>query len=105
MTRGWECVITVSSVTMLCKASGVLWPVVVRPEQGAQRTWVRNRTVVLLPATLAALLTKELFTLGHSISVDARTVGVAVAIVATYLRASPVIGIAAAVATTALLRR
>jgi hypothetical protein len=50
-------------------------------------------------------MAKELFTFGHSISVDARTVGVAVAIVVTALRGSPVIAIAAAVATTALLRQ
>ena len=102
MTRGWECVIAVSGVTMLCKAAGVLWPAAARAEQGS---WLRDKTVVLLPATLAALMTKELFTLGHSISIDARTVGVAVAIVVTCLRGSPVIAIAAAVATTALLRR
>ena len=104
MTRGWECVIAVSSVTMLCKAAGRMWPAVAHAERG-RGTWLRKKTDALLPATLAALMTKELFTLGHSISVDARTAGVAVAIVVTSLRGSPVVAIGAAVVTTALLRR
>jgi hypothetical protein len=104
MTGGWAYVITVSGVTMLFKAAGGLVPSRSRAEQGRE-TGLRDMTQSLLPAVLSALIAKELFTHGTSLSLDARVAGVAVALLATSLRASPVVAIVAAVATTILLRR
>jgi hypothetical protein len=94
-------VIAVSGVTMLCKAAGVLPYSGTRGQHG---TRLQRMIVVLLPGTLSALMAKELFTHGGSLSVDARAVGVAVAVVATALGASPAVAIGAAVVTTAIVR-
>jgi len=64
-----------------------------------------ERTLMLIPAALlAGLITKDTFTTGQQIVVDARLAGVAVAVVATWRRLPLAVVIVAGVGTTALLR-
>lgn len=66
---------------------------------------VLERTVMLIPAALlAGLITKDTFTTGQEIVVDARVVGVAVAVFATWRKLPLAVVIFLGVGTTALLR-
>ena len=73
---------------------------------GQRRMPVRlERTLMLIPAALlAGLITKDTFTTGQSIVLDARVAGVAVAVVATWRKMPLAVVIVAGVGTTALLR-
>lgn len=64
-----------------------------------------QRCLLLIPAAvLAGLITKDTFTSGHQVGVDARALGLAVAAVATWRRAPFILVIIAGVGSTALLR-
>jgi hypothetical protein len=64
-----------------------------------------QRVAVLVPvALLAALIGLQTFTDGRSLVLDARAAGLAVAVVAQWRRAPFLVVVAAACATTALLR-
>ncbi|MEY3805606.1 MAG: hypothetical protein RIR69_418 [Actinomycetota bacterium] len=66
---------------------------------------VLERTVMLIPAALlAGLITKDTFTTGQEIVIDARFAGVAVAVVATWRKLPLAVVIFLGVGTTALLR-
>lgn len=66
---------------------------------------VIERTVMLIPAALlAGLITKDTFTTGQQIVIDARVAGVAVAVVATWRKLPLAVVIVLGVGTTALLR-
>ena len=72
-----------------------------------QRTMppVLERCLMLIPAALlAGLITKDTFTSGHHIGVDARAAGLAVAVLATWRKLPFVVIIVAGVGTTALIR-
>ena len=62
-------------------------------------------TLMLIPAALlAGLITKDTFTSGQEIVLDARVAGVAVAVVATWRKLPLAVVIFLGVGTTALLR-
>jgi branched-subunit amino acid transport protein len=72
-----------------------------------QRTMppVLERTLLLIPAALlAGLITKDTFTTGQDIVIDARLAGVSVAILATWRKMPLVVVIVLGVGTTAALR-
>jgi branched-subunit amino acid transport protein len=64
-----------------------------------------ERTLLLIPAALlAGLITKDTFTTGQDIVIDARLAGVSVAILATWRKMPLVVVIVLGVGTTAALR-
>ena len=64
-----------------------------------------QRCLFLIPAALlAGLITKDTFTTGHIITVDARAAGLAVAVLATWKKAPFWLVIVGGVGTTALIR-
>ena len=64
-----------------------------------------QRCLLLIPAAvLAGLITKDTFTVGKDIVVDARAAGLAVAMVATWRRLPLILVIVLGVGATALLR-
>lgn len=64
-----------------------------------------QRCLLLIPAAvLAGLITKDTFTSGQSLTLDARAAGLAVAVVATWRRLPFIVVIVAGVGTTAVLR-
>ena len=72
-----------------------------------QRTMpaVLERTLLLIPAALlAGLITKDTFTTGQDIVIDARLAGVSVAIFATWRKMPLAVVIVLGVGTTAALR-
>ena len=101
MSAGWQLVVTVSVVTMLCKASGIVLRNVVRGEPLA-----RTRAIMdsLPTATFAALLARELFTHNHVVAVDGRIIGVATALFVTSRGGSPAVAIPMAMISTAIIR-
>jgi branched-subunit amino acid transport protein len=66
--------------------------------------WFLGVVRVLAPALLAALVATQVFGDGQGLTIDARAVGIAAAIVALLLRAPTLVVIAAAAAATALVR-
>lgn len=64
-----------------------------------------ERCLLLIPAALlAGLITKDTFTTGQDLALDARVVGLAVAVVATWRRLPFIAVIVLGVCSTALLR-
>ncbi|MFT2018797.1 AzlD domain-containing protein [Streptomyces sp. 796.1] len=64
-----------------------------------------KRLAALLPvALLAALIAQQTFSTGHTLALDARTLGLAAAALALLLRAPFLVVVASAVAVTALVR-
>ena len=95
----WVLVAALSAFTYLCKALGF---VVVGSR--AMPALV-ERCLALIPASLlAALVAKDTFSTGQSLVVDARAIGVAVAMVAVWRRAPFIVVVVAAMAATALVR-
>ncbi|MEY4600866.1 MAG: hypothetical protein RLZZ201_557 [Actinomycetota bacterium] len=66
---------------------------------------VLERCLALIPASLlAALVAKDTFTSAQELVLDARAVGLAVAIVAVWRKAPFIVVVVAAMAATALVR-
>ena len=66
---------------------------------------VMQRCLLLIPAAvLSGLIAKDTFTTGHSIGIDARALGLAVAAVATWRRLPFIVVVVAGVGATALVR-
>jgi branched-subunit amino acid transport protein len=66
---------------------------------------VLNRCLALIPASLlAALVAKDTFTSAQELVLDARAVGLVVAIVAVWRKAPFIVVVVAAMAATALVR-
>lgn len=64
-----------------------------------------QRCLMLIPAALlAGLIAKDTFTTGHNLGIDARSAGLAVAILTTWKRAPFAVVIVAGVGTTAVIR-
>ena len=64
-----------------------------------------ERCLALIPAALiAALIVKDTFSVGHHLSIDARTAGVGVGVIAAWRKAPVIVVIALGAATTAMLR-
>ncbi len=95
----WALIIVLSSVAYALKVLGF---VVV-----GNRTMppVLERCLALIPASLlAALVAKDTFTSAQDLVIDARAVGLAVAIVAVWRKAPFIVVVVAAMAATALVR-
>lgn len=66
---------------------------------------VLQRCLLLIPAALlAGLITKDTFTTGQELGIDARAAGLAVAVVATWRRAPFALVVVGGVGTTAVIR-
>jgi branched-subunit amino acid transport protein len=66
---------------------------------------VVQRCLALIPAAMfSALVAKDALTLGQELGLDARSVGVGVAVVAAWLRAPLIVVIVAAAVATAAVR-
>lgn len=64
-----------------------------------------QRCLLLIPAALlAGLIAKDTFTSGHQLGIDARSAGLAVAVLATWKKAPFAVVIVGGVGTTALIR-
>lgn len=64
-----------------------------------------ERCLILIPAALlAALVVKDSFSSAHELVIDARTVGLAVAIIAAWRKAPLIVVVVLAAAATALTR-
>ncbi|MGL5816340.1 MAG: AzlD domain-containing protein [Phycicoccus sp.] len=99
MTDVWVVIGLLAVVTMVLKAVGP-WALAERdlpPD-------VRSVLTDMVPAVLAALVVVDTVVRGGTVEVDARTVGVAVAAVAVWLRAPLLLAVAVAVLVTALGR-
>lgn len=95
----WWLVIGLSIGAYVFKVSGL---VVI----GARKLPVPlERCLILIPAALlAALVIKDTFSLGQELVVDARSAGLAVAVVAAWRKAPLIIVVVLAAGTTALIR-
>jgi branched-subunit amino acid transport protein len=95
----WAAVLVAAAGCYLLKLAGLSVP-----EHVLERPAVR-RTAALLPvALLAALVVVQTFSSGQRLVVDARAVGLAVALLAVLLRAPFIVVVAAATVATALTR-
>jgi hypothetical protein len=99
MNETWVTVAVVGVATVLLKGAG---PVLLggRPLPPGVLAVVR----LLAPALLAAFVVTSVFASGRALVLDARAVGLAVALLAVLLRAPTLVVIVAAAATTALVR-
>jgi branched-subunit amino acid transport protein len=99
MTEAWIVVGAVGAVTVAIKAIG---PVFLggRPLPGRLQGLVR----LLAPAVLAALVATGVLALGQRLVLDARLIGVGVAVIALLFRAPILVVVVLAAAATALAR-
>lgn len=99
MSETWLIVAAVGAGTMAIKAAG---PVLL----GSRTLPVRVRAVVALlaPALLAALVATSTFATGQELSLDARIVGVGVAVIALLSRAPVLLVVVLAAAAAAVTR-
>jgi branched-subunit amino acid transport protein len=74
------------------------------PERLLERPAVRRFAELVPVALLAALVATQTFAHGRALQLDARAVGLAVAVIAVVLRAPFVVVVVAAALATALLR-
>lgn len=74
------------------------------PESVLDRPYVRRLADLIPVALLAALVAVETFSNGRTLTVDARVVGVGVAVVALLLRAPFLVVVISAAVATALIR-
>ena len=96
---GWVAVLATAAGCYLLKLAGLLVP-----ERWLEAPAVA-RVMDLLPvALLAALAAAQTFATGDALVLDARVAGVAVAVVALWLRAPFLVVVAAAALTAALVR-
>lgn len=95
----WVLIVVLAAGTLVAKTLG---PVVA----GGRRLPgpLAGVIALLAPALLAALVVTGTFTTGGALVVDARAVGLGVALVALLARAPVVIALVAAAAATALVR-
>ena len=95
----WGVVAAIGAGTMLIKAAG---PVVLGDRPLPPR--VQSVVALLAPALLAALVTTATFADGQALRVDARVIGVGVAVVALLLRAPVLLVVILAAAAAAVAR-
>ena len=99
MNPGWTIVLVVGTATVALKAAG---PLVLGGHQ--LPAGVLGATRLLAPALLAALVITQAVAGPDGLVVDARSLGLAAAVVALLLRAPMLVVIVGAAATTALAR-
>ena len=99
MSQAWLVVAIVGAATVAFKAAG---PVLVGRRALPPR--VQSFVELLAPVMLTALVVTQTFGGDEKLTVDARVVGVAAALVALRLRAHIIVAMVVAAATTALVR-
>jgi branched-subunit amino acid transport protein len=99
MTGAWLVVLIVGLATMLFKAAG---PVLLGGRSLPPR--VRSLVALLAPALLAALVATGVLASGQRLVLDARLIGVGVAVIALLIRAPLLVAVVGAAAATALAR-
>jgi branched-subunit amino acid transport protein len=99
MSSAWIVVAIVGVTTIAFKAAG---PVLIG--RRALPPTVRSLVDLLAPVMLMALVVTQTFGGDEEITVDARVVGVSVAVVAIWLRAHVIVAMAVAAAVTAGVR-
>lgn len=95
----WITVLVASGGAFLEKLLGYLLP-----HSFLERESVRRMTGLLPVSLLSALVVVQTFSLDNSISVDARLLGIAVAVIALLLRAPFIVVVVLAAAVTGLVR-
>ena len=95
----WITVLVASGGAFLEKLLGYLLP-----HSFLERESVRRMTGLLPVSLLSALVVVQTFSLDNSISVDARLLGIAVALIALLLRAPFIVVVVLAAAVTGLVR-
>jgi len=102
VSRAWVLSTVTGVVTMSIKAIGALVP------SGAEHSRVDNvlekLTPLLLPGVLTSLIVVQTFSAERRLTLDARAVGVMVAIIAVRFRAAPAITLTSAALATAVAR-
>jgi hypothetical protein len=99
MTRAWLLVALLGLTTLLLKAAGPMLA-----GSRAIPSSVRPALARLAPALFGALVATGTFAYAGTLRLDARAAGLAAALVGAYLRLSPLLVIAGAVAVTAAIR-
>jgi branched chain amino acid efflux pump len=99
LTQAWLVVAIVGAATVAFKAAG---PVLLGRRSLPPR--VQSCVELLAPVMLTALVVTQTFGGDEEVTVDARVVGVAAALVALRLRAHIIVAMVVAATTTALVR-
>jgi branched-subunit amino acid transport protein len=99
LSQAWLVVVIVGAATVAFKAAG---PVLVGRRALPPR--IQSCVELLAPVMLTALVVTQTFGGDEEVTVDARVVGVAAALVALRLRAHIIVAMVVAAATTALVR-
>ena len=99
MSPGWIVVLGLGVATAALRAVG---PVLLGGR--ALPTRLLSSLGLVAPALLAALVATQVFATGQDLVIDARAAGLVVAVVALVARASTLVVIGSAAATTALAR-
>lgn len=99
MTAAWTAVVLVGVVSLVTKGTG---PVLLGGREIPDR--VRKVIALLAPTLLAALIATQIFTSGHSLVLDSRSVGLGVGALALVLRAPILLAVVLAAVATALAR-
>lgn len=102
MTRAWMLALFTGATTMAIKAVGALVPA--GNESSALARAIGRLTPLLLPGVLTALIVVQAFSDGQRLVLDARAIGVLVAIIAVRFRAPPAITLVSAAVATAAAR-
>jgi hypothetical protein len=102
MTRSWLLALLTGVVTVAIKSVGAFMPSSTDSSAFARAT--KKLTPLLLPAVLTALIVVQTFSAGRHVVLDARTVGLMIAILAVKFRAPPAVTLVCAAAATALAR-
>ena len=95
----WAAIGVLAGGAYLFKAVGFIGFARVRPGPGFERL-----SALIPPALLAALVLVQTFTVGGSLTVDARAVGLIVGSVAVWRQAPFILVVSLAAASTALVR-
>lgn len=95
----WASILIASFGTYLEKLLGYLLP-----QEMLEREAIRRMTGLLPVSLLAALIAVQTFTIDQSLLIDARILGLGIAVVALLLRAPFLVVIVAAAASTAFVR-
>ena len=100
MNAGWSVVLLAGAATMLLKGAG---PLALGGRSVSPR--LRRMLARLAPATFGALIAVAVFTSGKALTLDARVLGLALGVVGAWRRLPPVVVLASAVVSVAVIRR
>jgi Branched-chain amino acid transport protein (AzlD) len=103
MTRAWLVVVLVGAATVAIKGAG---PVLLgdRGRVTRPRSALEQLAPSLMPGILAALVVTQVFSRGQRLTLDARLVGLLIAVAGAHWRAPPAAIVVGAALATALAR-